>query len=171
MNVFFLSHIERGSDEVIYLIYIKKQRKNLQWTSNNRSSFNAVCGIGKLSARQVSCFPLSSTSGTNVTVDIVALPSSFTESRTFELRRSEPSHHETCAAGREPNVRHWNSAFEPADKITVLLESDIPVADWIDEVNEVFVDEPLLPLLLLPLEYWLDFVNILTSSGRTIYFR
>lgn len=52
--------------------------------------------------------------GTNTMVEIVAFPSSFTLSRTLALSLSGPSHQEICAAGREPTVWHWNSAFEPA---------------------------------------------------------
>lgn len=78
----------------------------LHCTLSNRSSFNAVCGIGKLSARHVNNFPLSSTLGTNTIVDTVALPSSLTLSRTFELRRSLPNHHDICAAGLDPVLWH-----------------------------------------------------------------
>ena len=110
-------------------------------------------GIGKLSARQVNIFPLSSRPGTNVIVEMVALPSSLTLSRTLLLSLSGPSHQEICAAGLEPIVRHWNSALEPAESTIAVgfkVEDEAAFADVLDEAV-----------------VGVDLVNIFTSNGRT----
>ena len=115
-----------------------------------------MCGIGRLSARQVNILPLSSRPGTNVIVEMVALPSSFTLSRTLLLSLSGPSHHEICAAGLDPMVRHWNSALEPAE--STIVEGDVE-----DEVA-VFAK----PGALDEAVVGVDLVSIFTSNGRTV---
>lgn len=131
--------------------------KNLQCTLSSFSSFSAVCGMGRLSARQVSILPLSSRSGTKVIVEMVALPSSFTLSRTLLLSRSGPSHQEICAEGREPMLRHWNSALLPA--ANTIAGDEWPEEEETEEKGVTF-DEDIVGV---------DLVSIFTSSGRTAW--
>lgn len=125
----------------------------LHWTLSNLSSLSVVCGMGKLSALQVNSFPLSSIPGTNVIVEIVALPSSFTESRTLVLKRSAPSHQLIWAAGREPIVWHWNSALLPAESTSRGVSEEAPFVDEVLPLRELRLVEPRF--------------NIFTSNGRT----